>query len=181
MDREALETRIRQLVTGRENDMAAKAGRRDILPLFADREALEALIPYLAAPYRGHVDCVCAPESLGFIVGSMLARELGVGFVGIRRNRQFPADEDGILMARYIDHRDQVTSLSTGKLLLPEESRVLLADNWIETAATLQACMNIIEDAGCRLAGIAAVGADYRSAAKSLIDDGLVRCVVLEK
>ena len=52
MDREALEARIRRLVNSREEDKTSKAGRRDVLPLYADREALEALIPYLAAPFR---------------------------------------------------------------------------------------------------------------------------------
>lgn len=175
MDTRELENRIRQLMPD------GKSGKRNLLPLYADVTALQALITFLAEPFRGKVDYVCSPESLGFIIGSMLARELGVGFVAIRRNRQFPARPEEQLMASFIDHRDQVTFLSTGRSLLPKGSRVLLADDWIETAATSQACMNIIEDAGCRLAGIAAVGADYHSAARDLIDSGTVRCVVVER
>lgn len=175
MEIQSLEQRIHELVGN------GTSGQRNLLPLYADAEALDALVRYLAEPFRGKVAYVCSPESLGFIVGSMLARELGVGFVGIRRNRQFPAEQKELLMASYIDHRDQVTFLSTGRKLLPEGASVLLADDWVETAATSQACMNIIEDAGCKLAGIAAIGADYRSAARGLIDEGLVRCVVLEK
>ena len=175
MDSTQLENRIHQLMPD------GKSGKRNLLPLYADGEALQALIAYLAEPFRGTVDYVCSPESLGFIIGSMLAKELGVGFVAIRRNRQFPARPEEQLMASFIDHRDQVTFLSTGRILLPEGSRVLLADDWIETAATIQACMNIIEDAGCKLAGIAAVGADYRSAAHDLIDAGMVRCITVER
>ena len=47
-------------------------------------------------------------------------------------------------------------------------------------AATVQACSNMIEDAGCKVAGIAAVGVNYRSAAKDMIDAGNVRYVYCE-
>ena len=93
MDIKVLEDRIRNL------GIEGLGSKRNLLPLYADSEALDALIKYLAEPYRGKVDCVCAPEPLGFIVGSMLARELGVGFVAIRRNQQF-----------WIDPEEQVTA-----------------------------------------------------------------------
>ena len=50
--------------------------------------------------------------------------------------------------ASYINHRDKVTSLITERKILPAGSRVLLADDWMSTAATMQACTNLIEDAG---------------------------------
>ena len=155
-------------------------GKRDLLPLYADGEAMKKLVAYLAEPFRGKVDCVCSPESLGFILGSMLAYELGVGLVVIRRNRQFMVDPEEQVTASYIDHRDQVTTLITERCLLPAGSRVLLADDWMSTAATVQACSNMIEDTGCKVAGIAAVGVNYRSAAKDMIDAGNVRYVYCE-
>lgn len=155
-------------------------GKRDLLPLYADGEAMKKLVAYLAEPFRGKVDCVCSPESLGFILGSMLAYELGVGLVVIRRNRQFMVDPKEQVTASYINHRDQVTTLITERCLLPAGSRVLLADDWMSTAATVQACSNMIEDTGCKVAGIAAVGVNYRSAAKDMIDAGHVRYVYCE-
>ena len=98
-------------------------GKRDLLPLYADGEAMKKLVAYLAEPFRGKVDCVCSPESLGFILGSMLAYELGVGLVVIRRNRQFMVDPEEQVTASYINHRDQVTTLITERRLLPSASR----------------------------------------------------------
>lgn len=155
-------------------------GKRDLLPLYADGEAMKKLVAYLAEPFRGKVDCVCSPESLGFILGSMLAYELGVGLVVIRRNRQFMVDPEEQVTASYINHRDQVTTLITERRLLPAGSRVLLADDWMSTAATVQACSNMIEDTGCKVAGIAAIGVNYCSAAKDMIDAGNVRYVYCE-
>lgn len=175
MDLKKLEDRISLLAPDGIGD------KRDLLPLYADKEAVDALVQYLAEPFRGKVDYVCAPEPLGFIIGSMLARELGVGLVAIRRNSQFLIDPEEQVTASYINHRDEVTTLITERVLLPAGSKVLLADDWMTTAATVQACVNMIEDAGCKVAGIAAVGADYHSAAKDLIDAGNVRCVYCDK
>ena len=174
MDLNKLEDKIRLMVPD------GIGGKRDLLPLYADREAMKAVVEYLAEPFRGKVDCVCSPESLGFVLGSMLAYELGVGIVVIRRNRQFMIDPEEQVTASYIDHRDQVTTLITERDLLPSGSRVLLADDWMSTAATVQACSNMIEDAGCKVAGIAAVGVNYHSAAKDMIDAGKIRYVYCE-
>ena len=174
MDLNKLEDKIRLMVPD------GIGGKRDLLPLYADREAMKAVVEYLAEPFRGKVDCVCSPESLGFILGSMLAYELGVGMVVIRRNRQFVIDPKEQVTASYIDHRDQVATLITERSLLRAGSRVLLADDWMSTAATVQACSNMIEDAGCKVAGVAAVGVNYHSAARGMIDAGNVRYVYCE-
>ena len=175
MDLKKLEDQIRNL------NLEESGGKRDLLPLYADSEAVEALVGYLAEPFRGKIDCVCAPEPLGFIIGSMLARELGVGFVAIRRNHQFWNDPEEQVTASYINHRDKVTSLITERKILPAGSRVLLADDWMSTAATMQACTNLIEDAGCKVVGMVAIGADYQSGMKGLIDSGSARIVYCEK
>ena len=155
--------------------------RRNILTMFADREKTQAMIAFLAEPFRGKVDYVCAPESLGLIVGALLAQELGVGFAAVRRNRPFPAPQEDVITASYIDHRDQVTTLSTSRKMMKPGSRVLLADDWVETAATVQACTNLIEECGCKLAGIASIGAELHSAARDMIESGMVHCVQLDQ
>ena len=110
-----------------------------------------------------------------------IAQELGVGLVAIRRNSQFWIDPEEHVTASYINHRDKVTSLITERKLLPAGSRVLLADDWMSTAATMQACTNLIEDAGCKVVGMVAIGADYQSGTKGLIDSGSARIVYCEK
>lgn len=174
-DLKALEGIIRDLA------IEGPGSKRDLLPLYADSEACGALIRHLAEPYRGKVDYVCAPEPLGFIIGGMLARELGAGFVAFRRNQQFWIDSEEQVTASYINHRDQVTMLVTERKLLPAGSKVLLADDWMITAATMQACATVVEEAGCKVVGYAAVGADYQSGAREMIDAGSARIVYCEK
>lgn len=175
MDLNRLEEKIRGL------EKEGMGGKRDLLPIYADSETLDALVGYLAEPFRGKVDCVCSPEPLGCIIGSMLARELGVGLVVIRRNQQFLIDPDKQVTASYINHRDQVTTLITERRLLPAGSKVLLADDWVTTAATIQTCTTMVEDAGCKVVGIATVGADHHSTTKGMIDSGNIICAFCEK
>ena len=165
MDLKKLEDRIRLLPAD------GIGGKKDLLPLYADKEALGALVTYLAEPFRGKVDYVCSPEP----------RELGVGLIVIRRNSQFLIDPEEQVTASFINHYDKVTTLVTERALLPAGSKVLLADDWMSTAATIQACMNMVEDAGCAVAGIATVGANYKAAARDMVDTGKLRCVYCEK
>ena len=120
MDIKMLEEQIRNLPV----DGQGLGAKRDLLPLYANSEAVDVLIKYLAEPFRGKVDYVCSPEPLGFIVGSMLVRELGVGLVVIRRNQQFWIDPEEQVTASYINHRDKVTVLVTEKKLLPAGSTI---------------------------------------------------------
>ena len=116
MDLKKLEDRIRLLPAD------GIGGKKDLLPLYADKDALGALVTYLAEPFRGKVDYVCSPEPLGFIIGSMLARELGVGLIVIRRNSQFLIDPEEQVTASFINHYDKVTTLVTERALLPAGS-----------------------------------------------------------
>ena len=175
MDIKMLEEQIRDL------PIEGQGAKRDLLPLYADSKAVDVLIKYLAEPFQGKVDYVCSPEPLGFIVGSMLARELGVGLVVIRRNQQFWINPEEQVTASFINHYDKVTTLVTERALLPAGSRVLLADDWMSTAATMQACATVIEEAGCKVAGFAAVGADDQTSVRNIIDAGSVRFVYSEK
>jgi adenine phosphoribosyltransferase len=152
---------------------------RDFRPLYADPEIMDGIVKTLAAPWRGKADYVASPESLGFIVGSALARELGVGFIAIRSGDHFRTVTDDSLSASYIDHRDMPRSLVADRHLIPEGSRVLLADDYVETAATIQACIAIVEEADASVCGIAALGANADGAAGSVIDSGLLRAILV--
>lgn len=154
---------------------------RDFRPVYADPEAMSGIVSVLAEPFRGKVDYVASPESLGFILGSALARELGTGFIAIRSGDHFRTITDELLSASYIDHRDMPRSLIVSRGLIPAGSRVLLADDYVETAATIQACIALLEESDAEVAGIAALGANYSGAAKGVVDSGLLRTIYLNR
>ena len=153
---------------------------RNLLPLYQDFSRMREIVSFLAEPFRGKIDYVASPEPLGFILGSMLSMELGAGFIALRRYRTNPPETGDYLAAHFIDHRDQAMSLVVQQGAIPEGSRILLVDDWIQTAATIQAGMTLIEEAGAVLAGIAAIGADYDSGAQNMIDQDRIHCVYLK-
>ena len=53
MEIKRLEEQIRNL------PIEGQGGKRDLLPLYADSGAVDALIKYLAEPFQGKVDYVC--------------------------------------------------------------------------------------------------------------------------
>jgi adenine phosphoribosyltransferase len=154
---------------------------RDFRPLYADSDAMSGIVRTLAEPWRGKVDYVASPESLGFILGSALARELGVGFIAIRSGDHFRVITEDLLSASYIDHRDMPRSLIADRRLIPEGSRILLADDFVETAATIQACIALVEEADASVCGIAAIGANADGAAKSVIESGLLHAILINR
>ena len=118
MKREELEARI-------GNCIHKEDGRRDFLPLYADPDVMREIVAALSEPYRGKVDFVVSPEPMGLILGSMLARELGVGFVALRKGREGKRHWEDSILAPYIDHRDQVQTLELENGLIPAGSRIL--------------------------------------------------------
>jgi adenine phosphoribosyltransferase len=121
---------------------------KDITPLLADAAALDACIDALAEPFRDQrIDAVCAIESRGFIFGAALARDLGAGFVPIRKPRKLPAQTIGIDYAlEYGSDRLEmhVDALAAG-------ARVLLVDDVVATGGTLLASRALIELLGAKL------------------------------
>ena len=153
------------------------SGSRSILPLYTDHSIMKEIVSYLAEPFRGKVDFVASPEPQGFILGSMISVELGVGLIALRKYRMDPPDNRDLLVASYIDHRDQVKTLVVKQEMIPKGSRILLVDDWIQTAATIQAGMTLIEEAGAALTGIASIGTEHNAGVQSLMDSVQVHCI----
>lgn len=157
------------------------SGKRDLSALYSDFSAINALTSALADEYRGKADCVASPGPLGLILGAMLAAKLGVGLIPVKScDSRIPVSEDAV-RAAFIDHNNCVKALYCRKSVYPENAKVLLADDWIGTAATMQACAAIVEQAGGSVVGIASVGADYNEFTAGMIDSGLNTCAVLRK
>ena len=64
---------------------------RDITPLLQDAQAFRVLIQTFVERYRAmKIDVVAGLDARGFIIGSVVAYELGVGFVPIRKKGKLP-------------------------------------------------------------------------------------------
>src|ERR1041385_7789024 len=70
---------------------------KDITPLLGDADGLREATKAMAAPFKKEkIDQVVGIESRGFILGAIVARELGVGFIPVRKPNKLPAAKTSI-------------------------------------------------------------------------------------
>ena len=126
----------------------------DITTLLKEAKAFSQVLSDLAEPFHQKaVTQVAAVEARGFIFGAPLARELGAGFVPIRKPGKLPADVHETSYALEYDtnvvaiHRDAI---------LPGES-VLIVDDLLATGGTALAACELVERCGGKIAGLAFV------------------------
>lgn len=123
---------------------------KDIAPLLGSGSGLREAVQAMAAPWRSQgVDIVAGIESRGFILGTGLALELGLGFVPLRKPGKLPGRVLGVDYAlEYGSDRLEVQAdgIAAG-------ARVLLVDDVLATGGTLAAAARLLEGAGAAVAG----------------------------
>lgn len=125
---------------------------RDIAPLLGDAEGFAAMLHALAEPWRGTgVAAVAGIESRGFILGAALARELGAGFVPLRKPGKLPGRvlEEAYALEYGSDRlQAQADALAPG-------APVLLVDDVLATGGTLAAAARLLQRQGAGVLGAA--------------------------
>jgi len=118
---------------------------KDITPLLRSPEALRRACELLGEPFQNDgVTVVAGIESRGFIFGSIVAQNLGAGFVPIRKPGKLPWRTTQIEYAlEYGSDRLQVhvDGVEAGQ-------RVLLVDDLLATGGTMRAACDLIENIG---------------------------------
>jgi adenine phosphoribosyltransferase len=121
---------------------------RDITTLLKDPVGFRVTINELVNRYTAvKIDRVAGIEARGFIVGSALAYQLGVGFVPIRKKGKLPAETVG---------HDYDLEYGTDRIEMHVDSvsegeRVLLVDDLIATGGTAEAACKLIESMGGKI------------------------------
>ena len=124
---------------------------RDITPLLGDNEALVEAIKALAAPFKGQkIDYVAAIEARGFIFGSAVARELGAGFIPIRKPGKLPH----ITKSVEYDLEYGKDTIEIHKDAIKDGASVLLIDDLLATGGTMAAAIKLIEQMDAKIVGL---------------------------
>lgn len=125
---------------------------KDITPLLSDPKAFAALIDTFADKYRNAgVSQVCGIEARGFIIGAALALRLGVGFVPIRKAGKLPYTT----IRREYALEYGTDTIEMHKDAVAPGEKVLLVDDLIATGGTAKAAVELLEEAGAEVVGIA--------------------------
>ena len=140
--------------------------RYDVTPLFADFEALSALVDDIFAHFRGNeFDFVAGIDALGFILGTALAMRAKKGFISIRKGGKLPVETRSV---QFVDYTGLQKSLEIRPDMLLPGARILLVDEWIETGAQVKAAIELIENQQCEVIGIATINIDENDLTSSL-------------
>ncbi|HWI72964.1 MAG TPA: adenine phosphoribosyltransferase [Baekduia sp.] len=116
---------------------------KDITPVLASAEALDAAVTQLAAATRawGDVDVVVGAEARGFLLGAALARELGAGFVLARKPGKLPHET---VRAEYLlEYGTDALELHSDAVA--QGARVLVHDDLLATGGTARALCELVE------------------------------------
>ena len=129
---------------------------KDMTPLFADHDALAAVITALASFGRDAdgnvvVDKIVGMEARGFILASPVAFALGAGFVPVRKAGKLPGPTYSV---EYSLEYGQAT-LEIHRDAIAEGERVLMIDDVLATGGTVAATAQLIEQCGGVVAGVA--------------------------
>ncbi len=123
----------------------------DITTLLKDPTGLEETIDAMTEACRGmDIDTVIGIESRGFIFGTPLAYQLGVGFIPVRKPTKLPAEK---LSVSYDLEYGQDT-LEMHKDAVSEGHNVLIVDDLLATGGTAKAVCDLVESAGGKVAGL---------------------------
>ena len=142
--------RIRSLMRDVPDFPKAGIMFRDVTTVLRDPVAWRATVDQMCdAVDAWDFDVVVGVESRGFILGSAMAYQLGVGFVPVRKPGKLPA------AVHAVDYELEygLDSLEIHQDALDPGHRVLVVDDLLATGGTAAATIGLVEAAGGTVAG----------------------------
>lgn len=127
---------------------------RDITPVLQDPRSFRVLIDMFVYRYmRQRLDLVAGVDARGFILGSVLAYELNLGFVPVRKKGKLPFRT---LAEEYsLEYGNAAVEMHTDSVRPGQ--RVLLIDDLVATGGTMMAASKLLQRLGANVHEAAAI------------------------
>lgn len=120
---------------------------KDVTTLFNTKESLSMLEDVLLDEYKNKgITKVVGIESRGFIMGPIMALELGAGFVPIRKPGKLPAE----VFEEEYEKEYGVDKIQIHKDSLSPDDVVLIHDDLLATGGTMLAAYNLVRKMGVK-------------------------------
>jgi adenine phosphoribosyltransferase len=124
---------------------------KDITPLLANPNAMSFAISQLHDYYKDSgVTSIAGIESRGFIFGTPLAAEFGVGFIPIRKPGKLPYET--ISEEYSLEYGTDAVEMHIDAV--KQGDKILIIDDLLATGGTAAATKNLIERSGGEVVGI---------------------------
>ena len=125
---------------------------KDVTTIMEDGAAFRYAVSELSGIARGKgADVIVGPEARGFLFGTPVAIELGVGFVPVRKPGKLPRE---VVSASYDLEYGQDT-LCIHKDSIKPGMKVMIVDDLLATGGTVKATIDLIEGLGGEVVGCA--------------------------
>ena len=125
---------------------------KDITTLLQDPVPFSATVKEMLDHYADRkIDVVVGIESRGFIWGAILAHEMGVGFVLVRKDGKLPAET---IRAEYTLEYG-TNALEMHRDAIQPGQRVLVVDDLLATGGTARATCELVEQLSGDVVGVA--------------------------
>lgn len=148
MDR--LRNKIRDIVDFPKTGIIFK----DITPLIADPATLRLSVHQLIHPFLGrNINAVAGMEARGFVFGSLVAWELGLPFIPLRKPGKLPYNVQSVSY----DLEYGSATLEAHVDAFSPNDRVLVIDDLLATGGTAMASCELIEKLGAKVEACAFV------------------------
>jgi adenine phosphoribosyltransferase len=127
----------------------------DPTSIYINSAAFADLLDDLLADLKGVAyDVVGGCDAMGFVLAAGLAARSGKGFLPVRKAGKLCVDTDRVTFTNYSgksqDMEMRLPAFAPG-------TRVLLADQWIQTGGTMEAAIQLVERQGGIVAGLATI------------------------
>jgi adenine phosphoribosyltransferase len=145
---------------------------RDITPLLQNPKTLRVLIDLFVHRYMGQdIDLVAGIDARGFILGAIVAYELNLGFIPIRKKGKLPFTT--VAEQYELEYGSATVELHSDACKAGD--RVLIIDDLIATGGTMMAGKKLIEKLGATVVeGAAIVDLPELGGSKKLREAGMV-------
>ena len=118
---------------------------KDITPVIKDPEALKTAINELCRPFENvTLSAVAGMEARGFIFGSLVAYQLGVGFIPLRKPGKLPYD---------VEYGSATLEVHTDAV--EPGQKILIIDDLLATGGTALASCELLEELGADIVSCA--------------------------
>lgn len=141
---------------------------KDITPMVKDPATLRLSVHLLLQPFLGrNITAVAGMEARGFIFGSLVAWELGLPFIPLRKPGKLPYDVQSV----EYDLEYGSAALEVHIDAFEPNDKVLVIDDLLATGGTAKASCELVEKSGAKVEACAfVVELDFLNGRKKLKD-----------